>query len=99
MRAWILIVSIGVMLAGGATDGTAQSRLTFSNGRFVVNGTPAFLLGVYDSGFSSVPADGWESALFSGTGDPKYYRGLKDFPINAYLWDMRIRRRLGLRLV
>jgi hypothetical protein len=76
---------IVVALAASVTDGAAQSRMTFSNGHFLLNGTPAFLLGVYDSGFLNVPAEGWEKALFAGTGDVKYYRGLKDMPINAYL--------------
>ena len=85
MRVRVSMVVIAVALAASAIDGAAQSRMTFSNGRFVLQGTPTFLLGVYDSGFSSVPADGWEKALFTGTGDVKYYRGLKDIPVNAYL--------------
>ncbi len=94
MRAWVSVAVIAVAMAVGVTDSAAQSRMTFQchdpaapvcDGRFFINGTETFVLGVYDSGFSPPPADGWESALFTGTGDMKYYRGLKDIPINVYL--------------
>jgi hypothetical protein len=96
MRVWIAVVSI-VLVIGTAvgTAAAAGSRLTFQcadalqappcDGRFVMNGAPRFLLGVYDSGFLSPPADGWENALFTGSGDPRYYRGLGGLHINAYL--------------
>jgi hypothetical protein len=92
MRAWVAVAVITVAMAVGVTDGVAQSRMTFRchdpaasvcDGRFVMNGTETFVLGVYDSGFLSPPADGWESALFTGTGDVRYYRGLVDIPINV----------------
>jgi hypothetical protein len=84
---------MAVGVAAGATSADAQPRMTFKchdqaapacDARFVMNGTETFLLGVYDSGFSPPPAS-WESALFTGSGDSRYYRGLAGIPINAYL--------------
>jgi hypothetical protein len=86
-------------MAASATSASAQSRMTFKchepgsavcDGRFVLNGRESFVLGVYDSGFAKAgnaapPIDGWESALFTGRGDIRYYRGLADLPINVYL--------------
>lgn len=93
MRGWITAALVAAGIAAGVTSAHAQARMTFKchdpaapvcGGRFVMNGTETFLLGVYDSGFSPPPAS-WESALFTGTGDIKYYRGLAGIPINAYL--------------
>src|SRR5713101_8250540 len=94
MRTWVFVVLIALMMGAGVTAAIAQPRMTFQchdsqalvcEGRFAMNGQQRFLLGVYDSEFLSPPADGWESALFTGTGDARYYRGLQDMPINAYL--------------
>lgn len=93
MRGWITAALMVVGIAAGETTADAQSRMSFTchdpaapvcDSRFVMNGTETFVLGVYDSGFSPAPAD-WELALFTGTGDIKYYRGLAGIPINAYL--------------
>lgn len=90
----MVAAAMAVTTVVGATGAAAQTRMTFQcqdpgaavcDARFVLNGTQNFLLGVYDSGFSSPPADGWESALFTGSGNVKYYRGLAGIPINAYL--------------
>jgi hypothetical protein len=89
-------VAIGMAMVVAATVATvaAQPRMTFQchdpgapvcDGRFVVNGTETFVRGVYDSGFSTPPTDGWESALFTGSGDVRYYRSLATVQINAYL--------------
>jgi hypothetical protein len=92
MRAAIVVAAMVVAVAAGVTDGFAQSsRLTFQceptatacDGRFAMNGAKTFVLGVYDSGFLTPPAD-WEAALFSTAVD-KYYRGLGGVPINMYL--------------
>jgi hypothetical protein len=86
-------------VAAGVTGANAQPRMTFRchdaaasvcDGRFVMNGEETFVLGIYDSGFaeagvSTPPTKGWESALFTGTGDAHYYRGLAGMPINVYL--------------
>jgi len=95
MRRWIPIALMVVGLAAGVTSAQAQSRMTFQchngatapcvdGGRFVLSGRESFLLGVYDSGFSTPPAS-WGNALFTGTADIRYNRELGDIPINAYL--------------
>jgi hypothetical protein len=95
----LMAAAVAVALAAGATSANAQARMTFRchdpaapvcDGRFVMNGEETFLLGVYDSGFSTAgvstpPIDGWESALFTGRGDIRYYRRLAGTPINVYL--------------
>ena len=98
MRALIAAAALAMAVAGWATEAGAQARMTFKcqettgpcDGRFVLNGEEAFLLGVYDSGFSTAgvstpPIDGWENALFTGRGDVQYYRRLAGIPINVYL--------------
>jgi hypothetical protein len=97
MKAWIAVVMTSAAIALTVTSAGAQTRMTMQchqppppgsecvDGRFFVHGTETFVLGVYDSGFSSPPSDGWESALFNGSGDVRYYRSLKSIPINAYL--------------
>jgi hypothetical protein len=102
MRRLIAAAVVVVAMAAVATSAAAQARMTFKchdaaapvcDGRFVMNGNETFLLGVYDSGFakagwSTPPVDGWESALFTGSGrrsDNEYYRGLAGIPINVYL--------------
>jgi hypothetical protein len=96
MRGWVTAALMAMGMGAGATSADAQPRMTFKchdaaasvcDGRFVMNGTETFVLGVYDSGFSPPPTNSqsWENALFIGMGDIKYYRGLKDIPINVYL--------------
>jgi hypothetical protein len=61
----------------------AQARGGFDDkGRLLMQGTPRFMLGVYDSGggYSTDPAH-WEQQIFLPTGP----RGLQDFPLNLYL--------------
>jgi hypothetical protein len=93
MRLAIVVVAAMVTMAIATSETVAQpSRLTFQcqdaapapcSGRFVMNGVEAFVLGVYDSGFSTAPPD-WGAVLFNTTID-KSTRGLGGVPINMYL--------------
>ena len=73
-----------VLLIGAlASAAHGQTRGGFDDqGRLLMQGTPRFVLGVFDSGggFSTLPSH-WETQIFSPTGP----RGLQDFPLNLYL--------------
>jgi hypothetical protein len=94
MRVTMVVAVLVVAVAIGAGSGFAQpSRMTFEcqdptpgtpcEGRFALNGSKAFVLGVYDSGFLTPPAD-WNAVLFNTTID-KSTRALGGVPINVYL--------------
>src|SRR5437764_6220666 len=75
-------VALAAMAMFGAVATSASAAMSYdSKGRFVMNGTPRFVLGVYDSGLSasSDPAF-YESNLFSASANRLY-----DLPINLYL--------------
>jgi hypothetical protein len=66
----------------GAVATSASAAMSYdSKGRFVMDGKPRFVLGVYDSGlsYSTDPAF-YENALFSSSANRLY-----DLPINLYL--------------
>ena len=75
---------MGILLIGAlASAAHGQTRGGFDDqGRLLMQGTPRFVLGVFDSGggYSTLPSH-WEQQIFSPTGS----RGLQDFPLNLYL--------------
>jgi List-Bact-rpt repeat protein len=84
MVRWLASLSIGVLLVVGVSSiGRAEARAGFdAQGRFLMNGVPRFVLGVYDSGGSYFPDhESWEDQIFSPTGS----RGLQGFPLNLYI--------------
>ena len=83
---WTWTKALGTMVAvvaliGAVATGASAGMSHDSKGRFVLDGKPRFVLGVYDSGLSyfTDPAS-YENALFG----PSANR-LNDLPINLYL--------------
>jgi hypothetical protein len=80
----LLPLLIGVLLIGALPAAAhGQTRGGFDDkGRLLMQGTPRFVLGVFDSGggYSTLPSY-WEEQIFSPTGS----RGLQGFPLNLYL--------------
>ena len=78
-----ILLTVMLLVAVTVSLGHAQTRAAFDgNGRFLMQGVPRFVLGVYDSGFgySNDPAY-WEQTIFSAGGA----RGLQGSALNMYL--------------
>lgn len=77
-----VITTLAMMTVVAAVATSASAAMSYdSKGRFVMDGKPRFVLGVYDSGlsYSTDPAF-YENALFSSSANR-----LNDLPINLYL--------------